>query len=152
MHRAVFIFTANYQKPYIMIKSYFVAILAMLFLIGCTCEEETNPLEGTWKIESGEWTDEGGTMVYPGDSLLIGADAYRVFTEGHHFFIASAPAMELYNSVMTSYAVDGTTLTTKTILVENPGASADETWTYTLEGDKLTMEMEGVKEVWVRIE
>jgi hypothetical protein len=130
-------------------------VLQLVILICLFCPWATlsaGSLEGMWKLESGYWPHEEGAMVYPGDALTEGSESFRVFTKSHHFFMADAPAMELFKAMMTTYSVDQDQLKIGTTLLGNQGAGLPSEWTISLEGDRLTMELEGNKEVWVRVE
>ena len=131
-----------------------LSVIAILFLLlGATSHAQAGSLEGVWMLESGRWAGETSDTVYPGDPELDkGSMAYRVFTANHHFFISSAPAMDVFNASMTRYSVDGDALKMEKV-VEQPAQHLDHwEWSFQLEGEKLILEMEGMREVWVRVE
>jgi hypothetical protein len=110
-------------------------------------------LEGVWKLESGRWPGNGEDVVYPGDGDSDkGAQAYRVFSGQHHFFISSFPTEEIFNANMTRYSVEGNVLHMEKVIVKNAGHLPEWDWTFTLDGDRLTLEMSGMQEVWTRVE
>ncbi len=125
---------------------------ASLFLIFIWGTASAGSLEGMWKLESGYWPHQEGAMVYPGDPLTEGSESYRVFTKSHHFFIADAPAMELFKALMTTYSVDGNQLMLGASLLGNQGVGQASEWTISLENDRLTMELDGNREVWIKVE
>jgi hypothetical protein len=127
-------------------------LTALMALVGVAAAQ-ADSIEGVWKIESGRWPGDGADMAYPGDGGGdAGAAAFRMFTGSHHFFISSFPAIDVYNASMSRYSLDGNTLKMEKILAPNPQHLDAWEWTYELEGDRLTLEREGMNEVWVRVE
>jgi hypothetical protein len=119
-------------------------------MLGLANHAQAGSFEGVWKLESGKW----GDLVYPaGSGEDSGASAYRVFTDKHHFFISSFPANSIFNANMTRYSTKGNVLQMEGIVVKNPDKHLPVwEWQFELEQDQLILEMDGMREVWVRVE
>lgn len=127
-----------------------ITVLLSLALGGLA---QADSLEGVWKLETGRWPAGEGDMVYPaGDGTDEGASAFRVFTGHHHVFISSFPAEDIFNATMAKYSVDGDRLLMEKVVARNPGHLSNWEWTFVLDGDRLTVESNGMKETWVRVE
>jgi hypothetical protein len=121
--------------------------------LGVTGLASADSLAGVWKLESGQWPGDGEPVVFPtGAESEADAQSFRVFTGQHQFFISSYPAREIFNANMTRYEVAGDQLTMHKVVVRNAGHLDEWTWTFTLDGDRLTLEMEDMREVWTRVE
>jgi hypothetical protein len=128
-------------------------LMAMALTLVFAGETFADSLEGVWKIESGRWPADGGDMVYPGDPAEDEeAMAYRVFTGEYHVFMSSFPALEIYNATMARYSVDGDVLKMEKVMTKSAKHLQTWQWTFELDGDRLTLETEGMREVWVRVE
>ena len=53
---------------------------------------------------------------------------------------------------MTRYSVEGNVLHMEKVIVKSAQHLAEWDWTFTLDGDRLTLEMDGTQEVWTRVE
>jgi hypothetical protein len=127
--------------------------IALVVAVGSAGSVLADSLEGVWKIKSGRWSAEDSEVVYPSDPESDeGAMAFRTFTKNHHFFISRFPAENIFNATMSKYTVDGNTLRMEKVLTRNPKHYQEWEWTFDLAGDELTLEMEGMREVWIRIE
>ena len=127
--------------------------IALVLTVGLAGSVLADSLEGVWKIKSGRWTGEDSEVVYPSDPVSDeGAMAFRTFTKNHHFFISSFPAENIFNAAMSNYTVDGNTLRMEKVLTKSLKHHQKWEWTFDLSGDELTLEMEGMREVWVRVE
>ena len=136
-----------------MMKRALIGILVFSFTVGFAGSVLAGSLEGVWVLKSGQWGDTETGMIYPGDSEKDeGALAFRTFTKSHHFFISSFPAEEIYNASVSKYSVDGNVLRMEKVITKNPAHQAQWEWTFDLDGDHLSLEREGMSEVWVRVE
>jgi hypothetical protein len=136
-----------------MIRFSLLAAVILPLMLGVTSHAQAETMEGVWKLESGRWAGEDGDTVYPGNPELDkGPMAYRAFTKNHHFFISSAPAMDVFNANMTRYSVEGNALKMEKMVSKSPKHLDHWEWTFQLEEGKLTLEMEGMREVWTRVE
>jgi hypothetical protein len=136
-----------------MIRSSLLAIVVLSLLLGVASHAQAGSMEGVWQLESGRWAGADGDTVFPGNpDLDKGSTAYRVFTRNHHFFISSAPAMDVFNANMTRYSVEGNALKMEKVVSKSPKHLDHWEWTFQLEEGKLILEMEGMREVWTRVE
>ena len=127
--------------------------IALVLAVGLAGSALADSLEGVWKIKSGRWSAEDSEVIYPSDPVSDeGAMAFRTFTKHHHFFISSFPADNIYNAAVSKYTVDGNTLRMEKVLTKSPKHHQKWEWTFDLAGDELTLEMEGMREVWIRVE
>lgn len=134
------------RKPF-----YLMSVVAVSICM--TSNAQAGSLEGVWRIESGRWGSGDSEIAYPGDPASDeGAAAFRTFTENHHFFISSWPAENIYNASMSRYSVEGNTIHMEKVVTKNPEHLQEWDLTFDLDGDRLTLEMEELKEVWVRVE
>jgi hypothetical protein len=130
---------------------YMMAVVATSIFMTSTAQ--AGSLEGVWKIESGRWGSGDSEMVYPGNPASDeGGMAFRTFTASHHFFISSWPAENIFNASMSRYSIEGNTIHMEKVVTKNPNHLQGWDLTFDLDGDRLTLEMEDLKEVWVRVE
>ena len=114
---------------------------------------QAGSLEGVWKIESGRWGSGDSEVVYPSAPAPDERGmAFRTFTKNHHFFISSWPAEKIYNATMSTYSIEGNTIHMEKVVTKSPDHLQEWDLTFNLDGDRLTLEMEELKEVWVRVE
>ena len=127
--------------------------LAALMAACVAGNSHAGSLEGVWELESGRWPGDAEDLVYPGNPAQDeGSMAYRLFTGNHHVLISSAPAMDVYNATLATYSVDGNVLKLEKLVAKSPKHQSSWTWTFTLSGDRLTLETDGMEEVWRRVE
>ena len=128
-------------------------IFSVAAAVCMTSNIQAGSLEGVWKIESGRWGSGDSEMVYPSDPASDeGGIAFRTFTKNHHVFISSLPAKNIFNASMSMYSVEGNTIHMEKVVTKSPEHLEEWDLTFYLDGDRLTLEMEELKEVWVRVE
>ena len=133
-------------------KRLLIIAIVCLMGVGLAGNVLADSLDGVWKIKSGRWAGGDSDVIYPGDPASDeGAMAFRTFTGEYHIFISSFPTESIFNTVMSKYSVEGNTLHMEKVVTNNPKQTMEWEWTFDLNGDELTLEMEGAREVWVRV-
>ena len=140
-----------------------VLLIISMLLASCTekkVKEIAEPpelsqavLEGMWKLKSGVWDNEDGTFLrYPQDSLIDGP-AYVIYSKSHFMTIAKSQGIDYFRGELAEYAIDSNKILLKTRISNfDTHQGMEATWSFSLEGDKLTLEIGQNKEIWERIE
>ncbi len=133
---------------------YLIAVCIMLF--SCTAEEKesdkTNPLEGVWKLVSGEWTMQDTVYTFPGGDYE-GLKSYKYLGKINWANIGQDTASDMFIAHAGIYRVTEDTYVQYYEINKNIELIGDSSvYKYTLDGDKWTISSDRLKEEWKRIE
>jgi len=125
-------------------------------LFSCTAEEKesdkTNPLEGVWKLVSGEWTMQDTVYTFPGGDYE-GLKSYKYLGKINWANIGQDTASDMFIAHAGIYRVTEDTYVQYYEINKNIELIGDSSvYKYTLDGDKWTISSDRLKEEWKRIE